>query len=304
MSANEQHNTDYDPLPLTNDESFGHGLYNAPPSPDPHISAFHTPQSHLDELASDSLSIPLGAAQPRFLGAALYDDPGAPRIRDSYASSHNTLQSGGNTSEYTGSVYALNDSLGATPLTHGPYTGTYHDDPQDNFAGDGDHPMSPMGPHRFLEEKQTAYAAPRTKSKRRIIILASIATLILLLLAVLIPIYFAVIRPNSNNNSADTSSDPANPTTTSTNGGPSVAAVVTGGDGSTVTTDDGSTFTYHNAFGGRWYWDENDPFNNGARAQSWTPALNETFQYGTDKIRGLVSFFRCLSVNLNSCILV
>jgi glucan 1,3-beta-glucosidase len=288
MSANEQRNTDYDPLPLTHDETFSHGLYNAPPSPDPHISAFHTPQYNPSELGVDSSSIPQGAAPPRFLGAALYDDPGAPRIRDSYASSHNTLHSGGNGSEYTGSVYALNDTLGATPLTHGPYSGAYRDDPHDSFVGDeGGHPMSPIGQHRFLAEKHAVYAAPRTKSKRKIVILASLAVLILLLLAVLIPVYFLVIRPKSN----AAGSDPAHPTETGKNGKPSVAAVVTGGDGSIVTTDGGSTFTYHNSFGGYWYWDENDPFNNGARAQSWSPALNETFSYGTDKIRGLASFF-------------
>jgi len=50
---------------------------------------------------------------------------------------------------------------------------------------------------------------------------------------------------------------------------------------------DGTTFTYKNSFEGYWYWDETDPLNNGARPQSWTPALNETFRYGIDKIRGV-----------------
>jgi glucan 1,3-beta-glucosidase len=50
--------------------------------------------------------------------------------------------------------------------------------------------------------------------------------------------------------------------------------------------EDGSTFVYRNSFGGYWYYDENDPFNDGARAQSWSPALNETFRYGIDPIRG------------------
>ncbi|EDR10975.1 glycoside hydrolase family 5 protein, partial [Laccaria bicolor S238N-H82] len=51
--------------------------------------------------------------------------------------------------------------------------------------------------------------------------------------------------------------------------------------------DDGSTFIYRNSFGGTWYFDENDPYNNAAQAQSWNPALNATFRYGTDKIRGV-----------------
>ncbi|KAJ6550142.1 glycoside hydrolase family 5 protein [Mycena capillaripes] len=64
-------------------------------------------------------------------------------------------------------------------------------------------------------------------------------------------------------------------------------AIVTGTDGSTITAEDGSTFTYSNPYGGNWYWDVNDPFNNSARPQSWSPALNETFNFGVDKIRGV-----------------
>ena len=52
--------------------------------------------------------------------------------------------------------------------------------------------------------------------------------------------------------------------------------------------DDGSQFTFNNSYGGTWYYDADDPFNNGARPQEWSPALNETFQYGSDRIRGCV----------------
>ncbi|GLB35077.1 putative glycoside hydrolase family 5 protein [Lyophyllum shimeji] len=287
MSSTVQGNVNYDPLPLTSDDNPSNALYNAPPSPDPNISSFHTPQFNPAELGVDSTGYPPGAAQPRFLGAALYDDAGGPHIRNSYASSHNTASGGG--SEYTGSVYALNDTLGATPLTHGPYAGTYRDDPNDPYGSEpGALPMSPLGPssHRLMEEKRAVYAAPRAKSKRTIIILSVLAALILLILAVVIPVYFAIIKPNSNNSSSD-DSGAANPTSTGKNGKPPVVAAVTGGDGSTITMEDGTTFTYRNPFGGYWYWDENDPFNNGARAQSWSPALNETFRYGVDQIRGV-----------------
>ena len=37
--------------------------------------------------------------------------------------------------------------------------------------------------------------------------------------------------------------------------------LVTGGDGSTVTMDDGTSFTYNNAFGGTWAMDPANPFN-------------------------------------------
>ncbi|KAG6917780.1 hypothetical protein DXG01_001052 [Tephrocybe rancida] len=286
MASNIQGNISYDPLPLTSDDHPTNALYNAPPSPS--STSFHTPQLNPADLGVDSAGFPLGAAQPRFLGAALYDEAGAPHIRNSYASTHNSGPSGGG-SEYTGSVYALNDTLGATPLNHGPYGGGYRDDPRDSL---GDLPMSPMGQSqsRFMEEKRAVYAAPRAKSKRNIIILAVLAALILAIIAVVIPVYFAIIKPNSNKSSSDSGSTTAHPTSTGT-GKPTVAAVVTGGDGSKVTTGDGSTFTYSNSFGGYWYWDENDPFNNGARAQSWSPALNETFRYGIDKIRGSPALF-------------
>jgi glucan 1,3-beta-glucosidase len=106
-------------------------------------------------------------------------------------------------------------------------------------------------------------------------------------LAVVIPLYFAVIKPKSNRdgttkNENDTASKP---TETSKPDKPQTR-VVTGGDGSEITMEDGTKYTYQNPYGGYWYYDEEDPFNNGARAQSWTPALNETFNYGIDKIRG------------------
>ncbi|KAG5717966.1 putative glucan 1,3-beta-glucosidase D [Termitomyces sp. T112] len=283
MASNVQGNVGYDPLPLTNDDHPTNSLYNAPPSPS--SASFHTPQLNPTDLGVDSAGFPLGAAQPRFLGAALYDDAGAPQARNSYASTHNTNLFGGG-SEYNGSVYALNDTLGATPLNHGPYAGGYRDDPTESF---GNHAMSPMGPPRgrLIEEKRAVYAPPRVKSKRNIIILAALAAFLLIIFAIVIPIYFAIIKPHSNKNSdTDTSDSTVKPSATTT-GAPTVAAVVTGGDGSKVTMDDGTTFIYHNSFGGHWYWDENDPFNDGARAQSWSPALNETFRYGIDKIRGV-----------------
>jgi glucan 1,3-beta-glucosidase len=140
-----------------------------------------------------------------------------------------------------------------------------------------------MGNSRHLDEKRERYGvAPR--SKRRGIIIAAIVISIILIVAIVLAVYFTVIKPKNKGASGGTgdggTSDSSSPT------GKPVSAIVTGGDGSQVTTESGETFKYSNSFGGYWYWDENDPFNNGARAQSWTPALNETFKYGIDKIRG------------------
>lgn len=225
---------------------------------------------------------PPGAAQPRFLGQALYDGPhGSPDFRDSFASSQHTFPN----SEYNSSVYALNDPAG------------YRDDPRDSYYVPEHGGIAMGGPgsstNRVMEEKRAAYAPPKAKSRRRMMILAAIVALILILLAVFIPLYFTVIRKSSN----ETASNSNKPTKTSSNGStgtatssdatptPSVKAV-SGGFGSLIELEDGTTMTYQNNFGGQWYWDENDPFNNGATANSWTPGLNESFQYGTTRIYG------------------
>jgi hypothetical protein len=104
--------------------------------------------------------------------------------------------------------------------------------------------------------------------------------LALLIAGVVLALYFTVWKKKGGSDSGSSSPGGANPS------GTPQAAAVTGGDGSKILTEDGTQFTYSNPFGGYWYWDENDPFNSGAKAQSWTPALNETFQYGTDQIYG------------------
>lgn len=38
---------------------------------------------------------------------------------------------------------------------------------------------------------------------------------------------------------------------------------------------------------GYWYYDPKDPFNNGAKAQSYTPALNETWDWNNNRVYGV-----------------
>jgi hypothetical protein len=80
---------------------------------------------------------------------------------------------------------------------------------------------------------------------------------------------------------------------TQTGIGPSVSPappenypLTTGGDGSNVTADDGTSFSYHNSFGGSWVDDPNDPFNNNAQAQSWIPPLNQSWDWNNNRIFG------------------
>jgi aryl-phospho-beta-D-glucosidase BglC (GH1 family) len=271
-SAHSQ-NIPYDPLPLTQDPP--RDSFYDPSSP--HASGFDTPPV---EMSYFSDTVPPGAAQPRFLGAALYDDP-SNRPRDSFASQNtqNTFRTA--PSAVGSSVYALNPDI-----SEAEHSSAYRDDPHDpeynSSSGQGAGFDSP----RYLVEKRSAYAVPRVKSKRGLIIAASILAAVIVLIAIVVPIYFVVIKPKSSSSSDSNSASPSNPTSTSS-GSPSSNVVVTGGDGSTITTEDGTTFTYSNPFGGTWYWDPENPFNNNAQAQSWTPPLNQTFKFGTDRIFGV-----------------
>lgn len=264
-------NIAYDPLPLTGQDQ-SNALYNAPASPGPQTTHFSGAQ---DPYAA----VPPGAGQPRFMAAPLYDAPN-PALRDSFASTSQRSIPGATTSEY-GSVYALNDTRG----------GGYRDDP----SGDGyrdNVPMSPVGHSRALTEKNDVYAPPKAKSRRTMIILGSIVGLILIAAAIVVPLYFTVIKKKDadSSNSSDSSSkdhghkpDATKPTTNTP------VNVVSGGDGSEITMEDGTTFIYRNPFGGYWHYDPNDPYSGGGKAQSWSPAINETFNYGIDKIRGYVA---------------
>ncbi|KDQ11932.1 glycoside hydrolase family 5 protein [Botryobasidium botryosum FD-172 SS1] len=125
----------------------------------------------------------------------------------------------------------------------------------------------------------------RVRSFKRLLLVGG-AALIAIVLAVVLGVYFGVVRPKQNTIGEGELHSFGGPDSGS-GGKPPTFNAITGGDGSKIVTEDGSTFTYHNSFGGYWVSDPNNPFNDGARAQSWSPALNETFRYGIDKIRGV-----------------
>ena len=279
----------YDPVPNPQEEP-EHPLNNALDFPyDPYSQQAMSAPPLDDDLNADEPSITL--VRPRFLGTI--DGEG---IRESLASLGSRPQS-----ENVPSLYALDpgslSARGSQALQLDPaadsYSAPYRDDPRSPSEDVSDGPSVPMdnlSPPRFLKEKQAMYASPTSKSRRRnLIILSALGGVILLIVVVVVPVYFLAIKNHSNKSSSSqssnsTSASPSSPTSPSS----PKSAAVTGGDGSTVTADDGTKFTYSNPFGGYWYYDPKDPLNNGARAQSWTPALNETFNYGTDTIRGCV----------------
>lgn len=249
----------YTPLPLQNQDA---GI-TPPASPGP--------QSEIP-----MQELPPGAARPRFQGAALRNSIAT---RDSYASTTYNAES------VNSSVYALNPGAAGANQS---FLGAYRDDPQGTYQDDlQDSPPSP----RYLGEKRSEYLPPSARSRKWLYIAGGLLGLVVVIAAVVVPVYFTVIKKNNDKSSSlGDSNDPSSTASPSGSGSGSGSGssvrTITGGDGSTVTTDDGSTFKYSNQFGGSWYWDPEDPFNNGARPQSWAPALNETFQYGVDVIRG------------------
>lgn len=258
MSGTHSPHIPYDPLPLTQDP-----FYRARDTPSP---SFDT---HPVELTSLPETMSADASPPRFLPAARHFQ-GA-EYRDSFAS-QSTFQTA--PSAPNASAYALHRESAADSSGY-----VYRDDP-------GLSTPDLAGPPRYLEEKRSAYSSPRSQSKRRMIVLGSIVAAILVLVVVIVPVCLELIKSKANNDAAE--GTPSAPSGGGTGSGSK--AVVTGGNGSTITTENGTTFTYINPFGGTWYWDPNNPFNNNAQPNSWTPPLNQSFKFGIDRIFGFVPF--------------
>ncbi|KAG8955546.1 hypothetical protein FRC03_011098 [Tulasnella sp. 419] len=273
----------------------------SPPSPLPRDDPFDTHNF------PPGAGPPMSAIPPRFMGMAAAHEG----LRSSYASSNNTYgnQQDYRMSEYD-SVHGLNmHNAGSTPTLATQRTSgnddpllhqeAYHDDPHQNGI-----PMSPVpgqaGFREYMPEKRNIYESPKSRTKRRGIVIGSIILIaILVVAAVLAPVYWFVIRPNSSKSSSNTGGS-------STGGGgghtddkgsggdggnttedPKTHTVISGGDGSKIKLENGTEFTYNNKFGGFWYFDPSDPFKSAAKAQSYTPGLNETWDYNTNRIFGV-----------------
>ncbi|KAJ6528100.1 glycoside hydrolase superfamily [Mycena capillaripes] len=133
-----------------------------------------------------------------------------------------------------------------------------------------------------------AYGARSSVRRKRLIGLGVLAALIVVVLVVVLPIYFVIIKKHHDAPSAPASSG----TATASSGGDgtgqtSPVGILTGGDGSTVVTASGESFTYKNPFGGYWISDPQNPFASGARANNWTPPLNESWTWGVDRVYGV-----------------
>lgn len=261
----------------------------------------------MEPLDSHFDASPPGTPRNPFMGRALVDDPAA--SRPSFSGSNNSGPSShaATADEYQSSLRALNfngGGGGGVALNEPGFYGLnyYRDYPASGDLNASEQTLGSAVPklHNspgsnaspYLSEKRAAaYASPRTRSRRRAILIVGGIALAIVIIVVTCAVYFSV----KSHRDADASSDLASGSSGSSSASPTAAsasgstsnAIVTGGDGSTVTMADGTTFTYTNTFGGYWYYDPSDPLKNWARAQSYTPALNETFQYGTESIRGV-----------------
>ena len=240
----------------------------------PHLGS-HTPLS-INDFDPNSLHEP----RPPFLSGT--QTPGAPSLRDSYAQPGTPTESG--------LLLANKESMPSS---------------------DDD-----LGPTRALDGQ------PR-KRRRFLLVLISLLVLLVLIVAVVVPVYFTVIKPKANVAAVGGTTGPATPTSSSRPKSPTTASGIWGGDGSKIKTSNGTTFTYHNTFGGicefpfiltqdyesspyffgvrlSWYSssvimmltnqigysDPSDPYNNNAYPNSWTPPLNQSWDYTNNRIFG------------------
>jgi glucan 1,3-beta-glucosidase len=218
------------------------------------------------------------AGPPRFYGQSLETNMSRTSLASSNYNAYNTPYQG---SEYGGSVTHLPVGRESTSQF-----ASYRDDPAQPGAGVA---MEPLGASRSpdqLTEKRAMYGAPDAKRKRSgKLICGIVAGALIVAAGVMVPLYFFVLKDRIHLGGSNSGTSPSSPTST---GKTSSGAPVTGGVGSTITLEDGSSFVYNNAFGGQWYADPLDPFNNAAKPNSWTPALNEPWKWGIDKVYGLV----------------
>lgn len=124
--------------------------------------------------------------------------------------------------------------------------------------------------------------------RRKLFWIAGAVLLLVIIAAIAIPV--AITKSHKSSSNAATK-PPGSPSPSSGPGSgpgsdPPSGGPTTGGDGSTITTADGTKFTYNNKFGGLWVDDPSDPFNNNAQAQSWTPPLNQSWDWSKDRIFG------------------
>lgn len=174
------------------------------------------------------------------------------------------------------------DSLAPTAAGSAPNLGD-SEKGANSDAALGTSPSPDLGPQSDEED------GSKKKRKKLFFILGGAAALVVIAAAVAVPVAITQTKKSSSGYSSSSSSNSGNTGSTGHNDNPTSTGpkgAVTGGDGSIITTEKGTTFTYVNKFGGTWYDDPEDPWNNNAQAQSFTPPLSQEWDYQNDPMRG------------------
>ncbi|OAX37313.1 glycoside hydrolase [Rhizopogon vinicolor AM-OR11-026] len=137
----------------------------------------------------------------------------------------------------------------------------------------------------FGEEISSPHSSRKDVRPRRVVLLF-LCVVLAVVVAVVLAVYFLVMKHHQDTTKGQHLSSP-NAGSTSSTSSTSPTSSTSGGNGSTVITSDGSTFTYINPFGGYWVDDHNNPFNDSARPNVWTPPLSESWVWGKNKINGV-----------------
>jgi hypothetical protein len=175
-----------------------------------------------------------------------------------------------------------------------PATATFDSNPDSSghTASRQSSSLNPLQPSKdgvaYLDGKREVNRTLHDKSPnrtRRLRLLLILLVLLIVVAGIALGVYFGTRSKKSSNSNPSASPSVSSPT-------PSNSKILYGGDGTIVTTEDGTKFVYNNSFGGYFSQDPDNPFNNDARAQSWSPPLNQSWQFGKDQILGcLDSFF-------------
>jgi glucan 1,3-beta-glucosidase len=178
--------------------------------------------------------------------------------------------------------------------------------PRDSYLTNNSAPLLPEDGEKDLPPlRNLSGRGSKPLHKRPLIWALAAAAIALIVVAVIVPVYFVVIKPKTNTVDGNSNSPNDNG---NGNGKPSPTHQpptnnTSGGNGTTITTQDGTQFTYINQFGGICKWssifppcitsntilgvsDPNDPFNDDAYPNSWTPPLNTSWTWGQDKLYG------------------
>ena len=170
------------------------------------------------------------------------------------------------------------------------------------YTPSNSNPSSTVGGYK--DEPSAGYGAappavfsPPARKKRRWIFWL-IALIILAGIGLGVGLYYGGVFNSKNAQANSSGSNSGGSGTNSTGDGsgdggssdtpdPKPVVLLAGGDGSEVTMDDGNKFIYNNSFGGIWAYDEANPFSGPAgQPNSWTPPVNESWRWGTDRQYG------------------